>query len=166
MVVEMMAKVVEEEEDVVDNGKDSLLSMPPPLCLLLCLFPRHLPHLPLQLLHSLPLLPDLLLLLLQVGVVLQTHADCFLEELVLADADAAVVCLAMSDIFICTWKLKLTLVLKSFLKRLESGCELKVCVETCCHRLKILISKIMLPSFQNPAALIQKPRSARLDSYI
>ena len=112
MVVEMMAKVV-------DKGKDSLLSMPPPLCLLLCLFPRQLPHLPLQLLHLLPLLPDLLLLLLQVGVVLQTHADCFLEELVLADADADVVCLAMLDIFICTGKLKLTLVLKSFLKRLE-----------------------------------------------
>ena len=119
MVVEMMAKVVEKEDDVVDKGKDSLLSMPPPLCLLLCLFPLQLPHLPLQLLHLLPLLPDLLLLLLQVGVVLQTHADCFLEELVLADADADVVCLAMSDIFICTWKLKLTLVLKSFLKPLK-----------------------------------------------
>ena len=117
MVVEMMAKVV--EDDVVAKGKDSLLSMPPPLCLLLCLFPLQLPHLPLQPLHPLPLLPDLLLLLPQVGVVLQTHADCFLEELVLADADADVVCLAMSDIFICTWKLKLTLVLKSFLKRLE-----------------------------------------------
>ena len=94
MVVEMMAKVVE------DKDKYSLLSMPPPLCLLLCLFPRQLPHLPLQLLHLLPLLPDLLLLLLQVGVVLQTHADCFLEELVLADADADVVCLAVENTYL------------------------------------------------------------------
>ena len=98
MVVEMMAKVV--EDDVVAKGKDSLLSMPPPLCLLLCLFPLQLPHLPLQLLHSLPLLPDLLLLLPQVGVVLQTHADCFLEELVLADADADVVCLAVENTYL------------------------------------------------------------------